>query len=93
MTVTEKFSDYALQLKEKLEAAGLRVEADIRNEKIGYKLREARNQRVNYMCVIGERETEAGTVSVRSSKEGELGEMSVEDFTAKLLEMCIRDRL
>ena len=93
MTVTEKFSDYALQLKEKLEAAGLRVEADIRNEKIGYKLREARNQRVNYMCVIGERETEAGTVSVRSSKEGELGEMSVEDFTAKLLEEIREKRM
>ena len=83
----------AESLKEKLEAAGLRVEADIRNEKIGYKLREARNQRVNYMCVIGERETEAGTVSVRSSKEGELGEMSVEDFTAKLLEEIREKRM
>lgn len=72
-------------LKKKLEEAGLRVEADVRNEKIGYKLREARNARVNYMCVIGEREEEAGSVSVRSSKEGELGEMSVDEFTAKLL--------
>ena len=86
MTVTEKFSDYALQLKEKLTEAGLRVEADVRNEKIGYKLREARNQRVNYMCVIGEREVEDGTLSVRSSKEGELGSMSVDDFVAKLAE-------
>ena len=86
MTVTEKFADYALKLKEELESSGLRVEADIRNEKIGYKLREARNQRVNYMCVIGEREVEAGTVSVRSGKEGDLGEMVVGDFVVKLLE-------
>lgn len=85
MTVTEKFAGYANELKKKLEEAGLRVEADVRNEKIGYKLREARNARVNYMCVIGEREEEAGSVSVRSSKEGELGEMSVDEFTAKLL--------
>ena len=86
MTVTEKFADYAIELKEKLQAAGLRVEADVRNEKIGYKLREARNERVSYMCVIGEKEVESGTLSVRSGKEGELGEMTVEDFTAKLLE-------
>ena len=68
-----------------LEEAGLRVELDIRNEKIGKKLREARNERVSYMCVIGEKEVEAGTVSVRSGKVGELGEMSVEDFMDKLL--------
>ena len=85
MTVTEKFAGYANELKKRLEEAGLRVEADVRNEKIGYKLREARNARVNYMCVIGEREEESGTVSVRSSKEGELGEMSVDEFTKKLL--------
>ena len=73
------------ELAEKLEEAGIRVEADIRNEKIGYKLREARNERVSYMCVIGEKEAEAGSVTVRSGKEGELGEMSVEDFADKLL--------
>ena len=85
LTVTEKFAPYALELKARLEEAGLRVEADIRNEKIGYKLREARNERVNYICVIGEREQEAGTVTVRSTKAGELGEMPVEEFTEKLL--------
>ena len=85
MTVTEKFADYALELKDKLEAAGLRVEADVRNEKIGKKLREARNERVSYMCVIGEKEAESGTVSVRSGKAGELGEMPVDAFVEKLL--------
>ena len=86
LTVTEKFVPYAKEVAEKLEACGIRVELDDRNEKIGYKLREARNQRVNYICVIGEREAEAGTLTVRSSKEGELGEMSAEDFMQKLLE-------
>lgn len=86
MTVTEKFNDYANKIAEEMRASGLRVEVDDRNEKIGYKLREARNERVSYMCVIGEREAEAGTVSVRSGKVGELGEMSVEEFTDKLLE-------
>ena len=86
LTVTEKFAPYAQEVAAKLEEAGLRVEIDIRNEKIGYKLREARNERDSYICVIGERETEAGTLTVRSSKVGELGEMSVADFTAKLLE-------
>jgi threonyl-tRNA synthetase len=83
LTVTEKFNDYAVETAGKLRAAGLRVELDLRNEKIGYKLREARNERVSYICVIGERETEAGTLSVRSSKAGELGELSLNDFTEK----------
>ena len=86
LTVTEKFVPYAKEVAERLEACGIRVELDDRNEKIGYKLREARNQRVNYICVIGEREAEAGTLTVRSSKVGELGEMSADEFTEKLLE-------
>jgi len=85
LTVTEDFADYAQETAEKLRDAGLRAEVDVRNEKIGYKLREARNQRVSYMCVIGEREKEAQTLSVRSGKEGELGVMSVDEFTERLL--------
>jgi threonyl-tRNA synthetase len=86
LTVTEKFNDYAIQVANKLKESNLRVEIDLRNEKIGYKLREARNERASYIGVIGERETEAGTITLRSSKEGELGEISVEDFLAKCLE-------
>ena len=86
LTVTEKFADYALETARKLEEAGLRVETDIRNEKIGYKLREARNERVSYIGVIGEREMENGTLTLRSNKEGELGEMEVDRFVADLLE-------
>ena len=86
LTVAEAFSDYAKEVAAKLEEAGLRVELDIRNEKIGYKLREARNERVSYICVIGEKEMNANTVTVRSNKVGELGEMPVDEFTAKLVE-------
>ena len=85
LTVTEKFSDYALEVAKKFEDAGLRVEVDIRNEKIGYKLREARNERTPYICVIGEREMEAGNLTVRSSKVGELGEMTQDELLNKLL--------
>ena len=85
LTVTEKFTDYALEVAKKFEDAGLRVEADIRNEKIGYKIREARNARTPYMCIIGEREVEAGNLTVRSSKAGELGEMTPDELQAKLL--------
>ncbi len=85
LTVAEKFAPYAEEIAKKCEEAGLRVELDIRNEKIGYKLREARNERVSYICVIGEREAEANTLSVRSTKVGELGEMSADEFVAKLV--------
>lgn len=85
LTVTEKFTDYALEVAEQFENAGLRVEADIRNEKIGYKLREARNERTPYICVIGEREVEARNLTVRSSKAGELGEMNPDELQEKLL--------
>ena len=85
LTVTEKFADYANEVNETLSARGLRSEVDVRNEKIGYKLREARNERAAYIGVIGEREVESGALSVRSGKLGELGEMSVSEFAAKLI--------
>ena len=86
LTVTEKYAEYAAEVAQLCKDAGLRVELDLRNEKIGYKLREARNQRVSYICVIGEREAEAKTVTVRSSKIGELGEMNAVSFVEKLKE-------
>ncbi len=85
LTVTEKFVPYAEEIKAKCEEAGLRVELDARNEKIGYKIREARNLRDSYLCTIGEREAEAGTLSVRSSKAGDLGEMNADEFIEKLV--------
>ncbi len=86
LSVTEKFAPYAETVKARLEEAGLRAEADVRNEKIGYKLRQGRNERVNYLCVVGEKEASAGTVTVRSAKTGEMGEMSVDEFQAMLLQ-------
>ena len=84
LTVTEKFNDYAEALKDKLKAAGLRTELDGRNEKIGYKIREARNARDAYIIVIGEKEIESNMFPVRSSKEGELDPMSLEDLIERL---------
>lgn len=84
LTVTEKFADYALDLEKQFKAAGLRAELDIRNEKIGYKIREARNARDSYLVIIGEKEVETGILSLRSSKEGDLDPMSVADFIEKL---------
>ncbi len=86
LTVAEAFGDYAKEVAAKCEEAGLRVELDLRNEKIGYKLREARNERVSYICVIGEREAEAGSLAVRSTKVGDLGTMTVDEFIGKLVE-------
>lgn len=86
LTVTEANAEYAEQVAKKLFDQGIRVETDIRNEKIGYKIREARNVRDSYICVIGEREAETGTLSVRSSKVGDIGTMFVDDFAAKLKE-------
>lgn len=86
LTVNEKFNDFARELGDKLEELGIRVEVDDRNEKIGYKLREARNERVTYIAVIGEREVESNTLSLRHNIEGEIGEMAVEAFIERLVD-------
>jgi len=85
-TVAEKFAPYAEELAAKMSAAGLRAVTDVRNEKIGYKIREARNARDSYIVTVGEKEMETGVLSVRSSKEGDLGQIPAEDFIAKLVE-------
>ena len=80
--VSEKVLSYANQVVERLKAAqpGLRVEADLRNEKLGYKIRAAQMQKLPYMLVVGEREAKGDTVAVRSRSEGEQGAMKVEEF-------------
>ena len=83
---TEKHAEYANKLAEKLDDLGFRVEVDDRNEKIGYKIREAQVQKIPYMLVIGDKEIEEGTVGVRNRKDGDLGAMKVEDFIAKAKE-------
>ncbi len=86
MTVTEKFTDYAQEIAEQFEAAGIRVECDIRNEKIGYKIREARNERVPYMCIIGEKEVEGKILTVRNGKTGDQTEMTPDELQQLMLE-------
>ncbi len=85
LPVTDRAAAYAGELAAKLDAKGLRVETDLRNEKIGYKIREAQMQKVPYMLVLGDKEMEAGTVSVRSRKEGDLGAQTLDDFLARIL--------
>ncbi len=85
-TVTDANVDYAKEVADKCQNAGLRVELDIRNEKIGYKIREARNARDSYICVIGDQEASDNTLSVRSSKVGDLGTMTVDEFIEKLVQ-------
>lgn len=80
LPIGERQHEYAQNVVEKLKAAGMRVEYDDRNEKIGYKIREAQLEKVPYMLVIGEKEAEAGAVAVRSRKEGDKGVMSVAAF-------------
>lgn len=86
LPITDKFNDYANSIKEKLQAKDIRVEVDARNEKIGYKIREAQLQKVPYMLVVGEKEAEAGTVAVRSRDKGELGAVELDQFMKDLIE-------
>ena len=79
MTITDRVNDYALSVTEKLCALGVRAEADLRNEKIGYKIREHQSMKVPYMLVIGDKEAENGEVSVRT-REGKTATMSADAF-------------
>ncbi len=86
LPISEKQHEYCEELKEKLQREGIRVEFDDRNEKVGYKIREAQLQKVPYMLVIGDKEKEANAVTVRTRKEADLGQMSVEEFVEKIKE-------
>ncbi len=92
LPISEGTYAYAEEVYEKLKAAGLRVEIDSRNEKIGYRIREAQLQKLPYMLVLGEKEKEAGTVAVRSRKEGDLGTKTVDEFIAFLKEEIAEKR-
>ena len=86
MTITDRSRDWAVEAAQKLEAMGIRVETDLRNEKIGYKIREAQSQKIPYMLVIGDKEAEAGTVAVRTRTGGDKGAMPLDEFAAMILE-------
>ena len=84
LPIAEPHVDYAYELKKKFEQVGLRVELDDREEKIGYKIREAQLQKIPYMLIIGDKEVEANAVGVRSRKDGDVGQMKVEEFLEKI---------
>ncbi|GBE14674.1 MAG TPA: threonine--tRNA ligase [Proteobacteria bacterium] len=80
LTITDSSVTYAESVKERLIQEGIRVETDFRNEKIGFKIRESRLEKVPYMLVIGEREAESGAVAVRHREDGDRGALPLEDF-------------
>ena len=86
LPITDNQHEYAYKVKEALQAKGIRVEVDDRNEKTGYKIREAQLQKIPYMLIVGEKEVEGNTVSIRSREEGDIGAKSVEEFTKEILE-------
>jgi threonyl-tRNA synthetase len=85
LTISEKFNDYAEKVAAQLEEAGIRTEKDLRSEKIGFKIREARNERVPYIIVVGEKDVEANKVSLRS-RAGEEGQQDLADVIARITE-------
>lgn len=90
LPISDRHGDYARQVREVLAAAGLRVDVDERQEKIGYKIREAQLQKIPYMLVAGDREAAEGTVSVRSRSAGDGGAQRVDAFVAAALEEVAR---
>ncbi|MDD6989703.1 threonine--tRNA ligase [Ruminococcus sp.] len=86
LPVADRHLDYVYEIKKALEEKGMRVEVDGRSEKIGYKIREAQLEKVPYMFIIGDKDIEAQTVSVRHRKEGDLGAMKLEQFIEKAVE-------
>jgi threonyl-tRNA synthetase len=86
LPIADRHAEYAARVRARLAAAGLRAELDGRQEKIGYKIREAQLQKIPYMLVAGDREAADGTISVRSRSGGDLGVSSIEEFVATALE-------
>ncbi|MFX3632788.1 MAG: threonine--tRNA ligase [Candidatus Pristimantibacillus sp.] len=86
LPVSENYVDYAFQVKQSLAQEGIRVEVDTRNEKLGYKIREAQLEKVPYMLVLGEQEKNAGLVSVRKRAEGDLGSIRIHEIIEQMKE-------
>ena len=84
MPITDRTADYAQAAADKLTDAGFRVETDMRSEKIGYKIREAQMQKIPYMLVLGDKESESGLVTVRKRNEGDLGNIALDEFITKI---------
>ena len=83
--ITDAQQQYGSQVLEKLKSAGIRAQLDDRNEKVGYKIREAETQKIPFMLVVGQKEADAGTISVRKQKEGDQGSSNLHDFIEKII--------
>ena len=86
LAISDKHLGYANEVLQKLKAVGIRATIDTRSEKIGYKIREAQLKKIPYMLILGDKESESGTVSVRSRKDGDLGAVAVDEFIKKVVE-------
>ena len=86
LPIADRHHDYAYEIAAKLEKAGIRCEVDTRSEKTGYKIREAQLEKVPYMLLMGDKDIEAGSVSVRKRGEGDIGAVSVDEFLKTILE-------
>lgn len=84
LPISEKFHEQALNLEKELTKQGLRAATDMRSEKIGYKIREAQLKKIPYMIILGDKEVESGTISVRHRKRGDLGSIAVNEFINKV---------
>ena len=86
LPISDKFNDYAASVKKQLEDMGIKVELDLRSEKIGYKIREAQLEKIPYMFVVGEKEVENSAVSVRERGKGDIGSMKIDEISKVILE-------
>ena len=87
LPIADRHLDYIYEVKRKLEESGIiRVEIDDRSEKIGYKIREAQLEKVPYMLLVGDKDIENNTVSIRDRRDGDIGSMAIEEFIAKITE-------
>ena len=91
LPISEKYNDYAEKVAAELTAAGVRVEKNFRPDKIGYKIREAQLQKIPYMLIVGEKEAESGTVSVRSRRDGDAGACRLSEFV-ETIQKEIKDK-
>jgi threonyl-tRNA synthetase len=90
LPITDRTADYADTIAAKLRGLGFRAEVDKRSEKIGYKIREAQNEKIPYMLVVGDKEAENGQVSVRHRASGDMGAFGLDEFAAVLREAVER---
>jgi threonyl-tRNA synthetase len=91
LPISDKFIDHARTIEKQLRLSGIRAEIDDRNEKIGYKIRDAEVKKIPYMAIVGEKELAAGAVSVRRHGKGDLGSVPLQEFIALLQQQSAPD--